>query len=268
MLAIRLLYVEAVTSARDSYTFPCSVVPATPRTIGPDMANPVDISVLILAKDEWDNLVELLPEVAKELSAITSRCEIVVIDGSAQPPSSTVQSEVPLRILRQEGSGYGNAFRQGIRECNGETIIGIDADYSHPPQFIRSLAEAAQHNDLVIASRYVSGGKAEMPFHRAILSRGLCLIYSKVLVIPFKDLSSGYRAYRKSALGTVPLQGENFDILLEVLVRLYTRGGRITEIPFTYAPRKFGSSHARIFQFGKSYCQTLFRCRRIRKGEL
>ena len=45
------------------------------------MTNAIDISILILAKDEWDNLVELLPEVTKELSAITDRYEIVVIDG-------------------------------------------------------------------------------------------------------------------------------------------------------------------------------------------
>jgi dolichol-phosphate mannosyltransferase len=232
------------------------------------MTNAIDISILILAKDEWDNLVELLPEVTKELSAITDRYEIVVIDGGAPPPSFVLASEETLRIIAQEGSGYGNAFRQGIRECNGETIISIDADYSHPPKFIRSLADAAKDNDLVIASRYIAGGEAEMPMHRALLSRILSLIYSNVLVIPFKDLSSGYRAYKKSALATVALEGENFDVLLEVLVRLYTRGARITELPFTYAPRKFGSSHARIFQFGMSYCKTLLRCRRIRKGEL
>lgn len=232
------------------------------------MTNALDISILILAKDEWNNLVELLPEVARELTTITNNYEIVVIDGGSPPPPSFMRNELPLRIVPQEGLGYGNAFRQGIRECNGETIISIDADYSHPPAFILALAEAAQEHDLVIASRYVAGGQAEMPLHRAFLSRVLSFIYSKVLVIPFKDLSSGYRAYRKSALATLPLQGENFDILLEVLVRLYTRGARIIELPFHYAPRKFGSSHARIFQFGKSYCRTLLRCRRIRKGEL
>jgi dolichol-phosphate mannosyltransferase len=232
------------------------------------MPNELDISILILAKDEWDNLVELLPEVARELSPVTPRYEIVVIDGGSASTAPVLPSEIPLRVIPQDGHGYGNAFRQGIRECLGEIIISIDADYSHPPRFIRSLAEAATEHDLVIASRYVVGGKAEMPFHRAILSRVLSFIYGSVLVIPFKDLSSGYRAYRKSALTSLPLSGENFDILLEVLVRLYTRGARIAELPFTYAPRKFGSSHARIFQFGKSYCETLLRCRRIRKGEL
>lgn len=232
------------------------------------MTSALDISILILAKDEWENLVELLPEVAREFSTMDCRYEIVVIDGGASPSSQPVPKELPLRVVPQEGLGYGNAFRQGIRECAGETIISIDADYSHPPKFIRPLADAAKDNDLVIASRYIVGGRAEMPLHRAILSRVLSCIYSNALSIPFKDLSSGYRAYRRSALTTLQLSGENFDILLEVLVRLYTRGARIAELPFTYTPRKFGSSHARIFQFGKSYCQTLLRCRRIRKGEL
>jgi dolichol-phosphate mannosyltransferase len=220
------------------------------------------LSLLILARDEWENLVTLLAETIRELDQIGETYELVIIDGGSA--CNVALPEAPLRILSQELSGYGNAFRQGIQACRGDIIITIDADYSHPPAFLGSLYQASGEADLVIASRYISGGKASMSRYRAILSRTLCLVYRILLRLPVKDLSSGYRAYKRSSVCGLQLKGRHFDVLLEVLVHLISTAGTIKEIPFNYEPRRFGSSQVRIFIFGANYLKTLLRCCWIR----
>jgi dolichol-phosphate mannosyltransferase len=220
------------------------------------------ISLLILARDEWQNLSTLLVEAAIELQQLVDSYEIVVIDGGA--PCQTSLPQVPLRILAQVARGYGNAFRQGIQACRGDVILTIDADYSHPPSVLGSLYREAKDADLVIASRYIPGGRSSMSLYRMILSRTLCFTYRAILALSVRDLSSGYRAYQRASLQNLSLGGQHFDVLLEVLVRLTAQGAAIKEIPFCYQPRRFGSSHARVFAFGVSYLKTLLRCCWIR----
>jgi ubiquinone/menaquinone biosynthesis C-methylase UbiE len=89
-----------------------------------------------------------------------------------------------------------------------------------------------------------------MPLHRKLLSRVLNRFFALGLGLPVRDLSSGFRLYGARVLRELELQGRNFDILEEILVKAYAAGWKVVEIPFTYYPRDRGSSHARIFRFG------------------
>jgi SAM-dependent methyltransferase len=140
----------------------------------------------------------------------------------------------------------------------------MDADYSHEPSFIASLWAVREAADVVIASRYVEGGSAEMSPLRALLSRLLNRVYRRFLDLEYHDLSSGFRLYRVSALAAVEPAGHDFDYLPELLVLLYAQGYRIREIPFSYRPRKGGRSHAKLLKFGWAYARTLVRMRRLR----
>lgn len=81
-----------------------------------------------------------------------------------------------------------------------------------------------------------------------------------------RDLSSGFRLYRAEFLKKLNLQGENFDILQEIIIKAVIIGGRIHEIPFTYFPRVRGSSHARVIKFGVDYLRTFRRMWNIRNS--
>ncbi len=98
-----------------------------------------------------------------------------------------------------------------------------------------------------------------MPLFRALLSRVLNRFFAFGLGVPLRDLSSGFRIYRKGALAMDQVRARDFDVLPEIVIRAYTNGWRVREIPFRYEPRAHGSSNARVIPFGLAYLRTFRR---------
>ena len=237
------------------------------------MTHSVKLSLVLLVRNEGENLKSLLPGLISTLDSLGSSFEIVVIDGASTDDSIAVARGFGCRVISQQGTGYGDAFQLGLQESRGEMILTVDADMSHPPDYVQALLDAMSDNDLIIASRYVHGGRYEMPRHRALLSRFLSLITRTLFHLPIKDCSSGFRLYRAAFFRGIELRANNFDILIEVLVRGAQQGARLTEVPFRYMNRRVGISKARVLQFIPGYLQTIARlkfrppCRAMRTGD-
>jgi SAM-dependent methyltransferase len=133
--------------------------------------------------------------------------------------------------------------------------LTLDADLSHEPAFAAKLWRARTEADIIIASRYVRGGTAFAGTSRVWLSRLLNLWLRRVLSIPVRDLSSGFRLYRREILCNLRLEAQNFEVLEEALVKAYAQGYSVFEVPFTYFPRESGRSHARLLRFGLTLIQ-------------
>jgi dolichol-phosphate mannosyltransferase len=183
--------------------------------------------------------------------------EIIVCDELADKLTNEVVQRNSAILHRPESNGYGSALLSGFELAQGNYIITMDADLSHPAEFIEDLWENRDTADVIIASRYIRGGRAIMPLGRWALSYTLNFIFSRGLDLRIRDMSSGFRMYRATFLKNRKFTGENFNILQELLVSAYVDGFQIREIPFTYQPRKHGVSHARILRFGIDYLKTL-----------
>ena len=142
----------------------------------------------------------------------------------------------------------------------------MDADLSHPPVFLKDFWQERSNSDLLIASRYVRGGRADMALGRRILSTILNRTYALLLGMKLRDLSSGFRMYDRKVLATLDLHARDFDALEEILVRIHISGGRIKEVPFHYQARQSGKSHAKLIKFGWAFSKTLLRMCRLRYG--
>lgn len=223
-----------------------------------------DLSIVIPALHEAENLRILLPKLRAVLEPLDLSAEIIVVDELADDKTRAVVAENSGILLMPNTRGYGPALLAGLHAARSETIVTMDADLSHPPEFVKHLWLARQEADILIASRYVPGGKVNMPKIRWVLSRILNVFFSYGLGLCINDMSSGFRLYAKQALDLQCPYSTNFNILQELLVRAASRGCTIREIPFTYQPRHTGVSHARIFQFGLSYLKTFFRLWRLR----
>jgi SAM-dependent methyltransferase len=92
-----------------------------------------------------------------------------------------------------------------------------------------------------------------------LLSRVLNRFFAFGLGVPLQDLSSGFRLYRRSALAMDEVRARDFDVLPEIVIRAYTNGWQVKEIPFRYEPRVHGSSNARVIPFGVAYLKTFRR---------
>lgn len=214
--------------------------------------------------NEAGNLRYVLPQLSGTLSHLVDAHEIIVVDGASTDGTRSVVGENGARYISQPGRGYGDALITGIEAASGEYILTMDADLSHSPAFVSAIWAARSAADIVIASRYVEGGTAEMAWSRSVLSRILNWVFGFALSLPVRDLSSGYRLYRAPVAKGMGLRGTDFDVLQEILVRAYVDGWSVAEIPFHYAPRRHGSSHARLMRFGISYLRTLGRMWRLR----
>lgn len=220
------------------------------------MATSVDLSVIIPAWHEGENLALLLPELAGVLNALGADWEVLIVTRGPDPATDRAAALIGARVVQQRDPGYGGALLTGFEQANGEFLLTMDADLSHRPGFIEDMWQRRNEAGVTIASRYVRGGRADMPVSRKVLSRVLNLFFGRGLSLPVRDLSSGFRLYRAEVLRDGPFTARNFDILQQILLHAYNEGWPIQEVPFAYAPREHGSSHARVIQFGKAYLRT------------
>ncbi len=216
---------------------------------------PFELAVVIPAWNERENLEVLLPRLKGVLEGLGVRYEIVVADAG----SNDGTDQLPARVVVQVERGYGGALLAGFAATNAERVVTMDADLSHTPEFVAEFWKQRDSADVLIASRYVDGGKADMPAGRLVLSRILNAVFGVALGMRVRDLSSGFRMYRREALSGLQLNSRDFDVLEEILCLQQRAGFRIRELAYHYKPREAGASHARILKFGVAYLRTLGR---------
>lgn len=225
-----------------------------------------DIAVVIPAWNERENLDLLLPALKEVLDELGLVSEIVIADAGSEDGTREAAERRGARVVVQQERGYGGALLAGFAATTAPYIVTMDADLSHRPVFLFDFWRNRDRAEVLIASRYVEGGKADMGRGRRVLSHILNRTYGIALSMQVRDLSSGFRMYRREVLDGMNLQSRDFDVLEEILVRVHAEGWRIREVPFSYMARGSGSSHARLFKFAIAYLRTLGRMWRLRNS--
>jgi dolichol-phosphate mannosyltransferase len=152
-----------------------------------------------------------------------------------------------LHRPRKEGLGpaYLDGFRRAL-ELGVDLIFELDCDFSHDPADIPRLAASAEDADLVIGSRYVSGGGTRnWGLVRRLISRGGSLYAQLLLGVPVRDLTGGFKCYRRGVLETIDLDAihsKGYAFQIETTYRALRAGFRVTEVPIVFTDREVGSS--------------------------
>jgi dolichol-phosphate mannosyltransferase len=229
-------------------------------------ADSPQLTILIPAWNERANLELLLPELREVTGKLGITTEVIVVDAGSSDGTKDVAGSFGARVILQKERGYGGALIAGFGASNAPYVVTMDADLSHPAQFVEELWNCRDQAQMLIASRYVPGGMAEMSLSRRALSAILNYTFALVLALPFRDLSSGFRLYKRDILLELRPVARDFDVLEELLIDLHAKGCTIREVPFHYKPRGAGRSHARLLKFGWSYLKTLSRMCILRYG--
>jgi dolichol-phosphate mannosyltransferase len=225
-----------------------------------------DLTIVLPALHEGENLARLLPDLQAVLHALSITHEILIVTSDADDATKRAASAGGARIVLQEEPGYGGALMAGFAAARASYILTMDADLSHPAAFVRTLWRHRDDADVIVASRYVPGGRAEMPRDRYLLSRLLNRVFSRGLSLRVRDMSSGFRLFHAHVVHEERFVARDFDIVQEVLVKAYAEGWRVAEVPFHYQPRGHGSSHARVLRFGLAYLRTFSALWRLRNS--
>src|SRR3989440_9340215 len=209
-----------------------------------------ELAVVIPAWNERENVAVLLPLLRDVLEDLGVSAEIVVADGGSADGTREAAARGGARVVSQTERGYSGALLEGFAATTAPFILTMDADLSHRPVFVQELWKRRHEADVLIASRYVPGGRADMAPLRRLLSHVLNRAYARGLALPLRDLSSGFRMYRREALEGLRPAARDFDFLEEVLIRAHAGGWRVIEVPFHYMARGSGRPHARLGKFG------------------
>lgn len=234
------------------------------------MGEACGLSVVLPAYMEEENLRLLLPRITRTLEAMGISWEVIVVD-TAVPFDKTAEV-CRLHgcecVPRQGGDNFGDAVRTGIARSAGEFVIFMDADGSHPPEFLADLWQHRGAGDVVVASRYVPGGATENPRLLVWMSRMLNVSYSTFLGLECRDVSNSFKLYRGMDLRGLDLVCEHFDIIEEILYKLRQRNPalRIRELPFTFKKRMFGETKRNLLAFIISYAYTMIRLRCLKSA--
>ncbi len=221
--------------------------------------NSPELSIIIPAFNESANIGLLIANLTDILAQIVAAYEIIVVDAGSQDDTVAIAIKNGAIAFVQTRPGYGGALKDAVERARGSVIITMDADLSHNPYLVKRLWAFRDAAHVVIASRYVRGGYANMPWLRQVLSvilnRFLCLGLS----LPLHDVSSGFRLYKSEIFREFVFSDINFSVLVEIVVKAYMHGFQVKEIPFHYRPRKEGRSHAKIISFGLGFLRTFLR---------
>ena len=225
----------------------------------------MNLSVIMPAYLEEENLRILLPRVKKVLNEISPQNEIIVVD-TETPMDGTREAceELGVTYINRSGSNtYGSAIRSGLAKASGESIIFMDADGSHYPEFIKKLWAEKNQNDIVIASRYIEGGHTENSAALVLMSKIVNWGYAFVLGIKVKDVSNSFKLYRGKYLKELTLKCDNFDVVEEILYKILRnhKNCKIKELPFSFKQRMFGETKRNLPLFVLTYIQTLIKLR-------
>ena len=164
-------------------------------------------------------------------------------------------------VNRRGGNFYGDAIRTGFDEAYGKYIVVMDADGSHGPDDIVRLYDAMRSGkpDLVIGSRYCKGGNTDNNFVLKAMSWILNFTYRVAFGLKVKDMSDSFRLYKAEQAKRLSLECDNFDIVEEILIKLYLskKGFTITEVPIYFNKRQGGKSKRDLGKFILSYAHTM-----------
>lgn len=198
---------------------------------------------------------ENLPLLAKGLLAFPN-VQVLVVDDNSPDGTGTIADDLArssggrLTVLHRTGKrGLGRSYVAGIAIAVRQpfdVICQMDADLSHDPRYLPDLIAATDRADVVIGSRYVAGGAiVNWPKRRRLLSRFANLYIRMVTRLSPRDCTSGYRCWRREALGALGLDrftSDGYSFLVEMLFAAARSGCRIAEVPITFVERRLGES--------------------------
>jgi len=179
---------------------------------------------------------------------------LVIDDGSPDGTGAVADRlarELPFVdvLHRPRKEGLGPAYIAGFRRAlagGAELVLEMDCDFSHDPLDVPRLIAAAAEADLVLGSRYVAGGRVEnWSLARRAISAGGSLYARAILGVPVRDLTGGFKCFRREVLEAIDLDSissRGYAFQIELTYRAIRAGFRVTEIPITFTERVAGRS--------------------------
>lgn len=199
---------------------------------------------------------ENLKAITEAVLASDPRLEVLIVDDSSPDGTGDLADRLAVvdkrvHVLhRAQKQGLGRAYLDAFRWALSrqyQYVLEMDADFSHHPKYLPQLLnEAERGTDLVLGSRYVpGGGTLNWGRIRRMISRGGSLYARIALGIPIRDLTGGFKCFRRGVLESVDLdavRSNGYAFQIELTYRALQKGFRVKEVPIVFEDRRVGQS--------------------------
>jgi len=206
--------------------------------------------IIIPTYNEKENIEAFINEIFRHANEV----DILIVDDNSPDGTGLIADKITkqdnrVSVLHRtscRGRGYAgiDGFKEAIKRKDTRYIIEMDGDFSHDPKHIPEFLKEIEDSDIVIGSRYVSGGRdCDRGPIRVFLSRLVNLFIRKYLRLNIRDCTSGYRCFRRDVLVSLDrLVSKEPSIIEEILYKCKLRNYRIKEIPIVFKKRSSGRS--------------------------
>lgn len=207
--------------------------------------------MIVPTYNEKENISQIVPAI---LDAVPD-ANILIVDDHSPDGTGVIADQLAaeddrVHVVHRDGPrGLGRAYLHGFRwalDRDYQFIFEMDADFSHQPRYLPDFLAAAADADLVLGCRYMAGGGIEgWGLHRLILSRGGNRYARTVLGLPQRDLTGGFKCFRRAVLEAMPLDdihSVGYCFQIELTWRAIRSGFRIGEVPIVFPDRTAGVS--------------------------
>ena len=244
-----------------------------------EVSTQIDTFVIVPTYNEADNIDDLLGQIL----ALSVDIGVIIVDDNSPDGTGDLAERWATEYSRQVhvihrpgklglGTAYIAGFKYGLVRLKALRLMTMDADFSHNPVYIPQFLVKSKEKHVVIGSRYVpGGGSRNCTWKRITLSRGANAVARTLLGLEAKDVTAGFRLYRREVLESIPLDdifSSGYSFLVEMLFLCQRRGWQIGEVPIIFEDRRKGQTKISRQEVLKAQ-YTLFRLfiRRLRGGE-
>lgn len=224
------------------------------------------LSVVVPVYNEAENILPLLAALRKELGVAHETLLVYDFDeDTTLPPAREFASDYPpLRLVRNSmGPGALNALKTGLGEARGDAIVVTMADLSDDITQIERMAHLiGEGNAVVSPSRYMRGGAQHGgPRLKGLLSRLAGVSLDLLTGVGTHDATNNFKAYSRALIDEVQIEsGSGFELGLELTVKAYLSGLRVTEFPTTWRDRTAGESRFKVLKWMPGYLRWYLGC--------
>lgn len=201
------------------------------------------VSIVLPTYNEKENIIDAINQI---IYHVGNPVEIIVVDDDSPDQTYRIAADVDERvkvIRRVDTRGLASAINRGIIETRGEIIGWMDADLSMPINLLPLMIEKLKENDVVIGSRYISGGQDSRSFLRVVTSKLINGLAALVLGHGIKDYDSGFIVMRRQVLDRVTLMPTGYgSYFIEFIYSCCRKGMKVLEVPYTFNDRTKGVS--------------------------
>lgn len=216
------------------------------------------LSIIIPAFNEEENIATVITRIEQSLEIDHEL--VVVNDHSTDNTFALVERLVVsypnLKLVNNDKEkGFANAILCGLGHASGDVLLPVMADLCDDLRTVNNMYEMIlQGYDVVCGSRYIEGGLRQGgPKFKAMLSRLGGYTVHLLIGIPTHDIANAFKMYRKEAVKGITISSKGFEVSMELALKAYFNGFKITEVPTQWKERERGKSSFKVFKLLPNY---------------